>query len=80
MISGRLHDICSSFVFEVGFTWIRIGVVEDDVVVWTCDVLVFLRFKFLDDHQIVVVFPHVNTIESSTFAIDRPFVSPCLIE
>ena len=32
LIGGRLHDVCSSFVFKVIITRVGVGVVDDDVV------------------------------------------------
>ena len=42
LIDGRLHDVCSSFVFKVIITRIGIGVVDDDVVLGAY----FLGFLF----------------------------------
>ena len=43
LIGGRLHDVCSSFVFIVIITRIGIDVVDDDVVLGAF----FLGFFFL---------------------------------
>ena len=36
LIGGKLHDICSSFIniVIIAIIWIRVGVVDDDVVFW----------------------------------------------
>ena len=41
LIGGRLHDVCSSFVFKVIITRVGVGVIDDDLVVRASGIVVF---------------------------------------
>ena len=45
LIGGRLHDVCSSFVFKVIFTGVGVGVVDDDVVLRASGIVVLSSWR-----------------------------------